>query len=793
MSSCLWYQKPAEKFSEALPFGNGSFGGMVYGGVPKEVITLNQDTLWSGTATDKEIVLPKEGLEKAREYIKNSDFVKADEWIKMHMLGTFTESYMPMGILEYKYENVKCYKNYRRTLDLDNAVISTEFVSATNRINTELFASYPAGMAVLSIRAQNKKSLSVRFSLNSLLHCKIEAMESGLRLKGCAPSHVEPNYVETENPVIYDMENPGILFELMVKIKETDGIVESDGTDLVICKATKIEVMVVAENGYSGFLRPLQRNRSRIKNKCLCKLEKGKLCTYEELKEQHKKDYGNIFNKLKFTLGGKNNDCLPTDLRLRNFQNGNEDLGIYPLYLQYARYLMICSSRAGSQPANLQGIWNEELRPAWSSNYTLNINTEMNYWLIGPGNLEECQQPFDQMMKELSECGKQTAWGRYHCRGWTAHHNTDLWRKTDPVGGLPTYAFWPMGGVWMTEQMYENNKFFCDQKHLREKVYPVMEGCVQFVLDWLVLQEDGFLHSLPSTTPENVFYDEQGRVCSVSDSTAMDICLIKELFSDYLELTTFLEVENAVVHSVRQALEKVPMPIVSEEGVLLEWNRPFKEVDAGHRHFSPVYGIFPGSLYFRKGNEKYIEASRKLIERRTENSSHHIGWSCAWLIHLYAWLKQPEFAYQYLQSLIANSTYPNFFDLHPPLGEGFSGEKEVFQIDGNFGGASGILALLLQSRNERVELLPALPNEWKEGHICGIGVQGGIEAELCWKKHTLVYAILYAKKSCKILLHYKYQLRYEKEGKLQEISYMDEQGQLFEMKAGKKYKFIPQL
>lgn len=402
---------------------------------------------------------------------------------------------------------------------------------------------------------------------------------------------------------------------------------------------------------------------------------------------------------------------------------------------------MIACSRKGAQPANLQGLWNESIRPVWSSNWTININTQMNYWPACPCNLTECHEPLLSMLEELSVGGRHTAQMQYHCRGWAANHNVDLWRQTGPVNGEPKYAYWPMGGVWLSVQIYDYFKYTRSLNCLKERIYPVMLGAVTFCMDWLQLGQDGKYYTAPSTSPENAFIDNAGRVCSVSCTSTLDLALIKELFINFLEACAILGIEEAFTKDVKQRLVLLPEFQVGSYGQLQEWSQDFIESDAGHRHFSPVFALYPGNSISRKKQPKLALACKKLIERRTAHHGGQIGWSCAWLINLWARLGDGNSALFYLKQLLKNSVYDNLFDLHPSLGE-TGGESEVFQIDGNFGSASGVAHLLLESGNGEIEVLPALPDAWEKGRVEGLLAEGNVTVSIEWENRKLKKADL---------------------------------------------------
>ena len=730
METKLWYKTQATSFTQALPIGNGSLGAMVYGKVPEEYISLNIDTLWSGTGRKQDKYLDRSILEEAKKLSLSGKYYEADKLVEKNLLGEYNESYMPLGILKYRYINIDKPWEYKRELDLEKAIVKTNFLSGDVEYTSEIFASYPARAIVLSIRASKKSALNIEFALESKLKVDIIADKSFSIVKGFAPSHVEPNYVDSNNPIIYDENNSGMPFCTYMEIESEDGIITANSNKIYVKAASEIRIILTADTGYLKRKYSIDYDINRCIQACKKRMEGIRDKSYTYILQEHLNDYQKLFYKSIFKLESETIKG-DTSERIKLFREGSEDLGLYCLYYHYGRYLLISSSRKGSEASNLQGIWSEELRPAWSSNFTININTQMNYWPAGVCNLIECYEPLLSLLKDLSVAGKETAKKNFYCEGWVANHNVDIWRSTKAVAGMAKYAFWPMGGVWLSTSLFEYYKYTRDKDLLNKEIYPILKGSAEFCLSWLKKLDDGYYHTPLSTSPENTFYDKDGRECAISYSSTMDIALIKELFKDILYSSRILKIEDDFIAKLKRVYAKLPPYKIGKDGKLQEWIEDFSEVNKGHRHFSPLFAFFPGTTISDKENEKFIAAVEKFIEIRLENGGGHTGWSLAWIINLYAKLGNVEKALKYLRELIANSSYDNLLDLHPPLGEN-EFEKVVFQIDGNFGGISGIANMLLKCINGKGEISKNLTKIWKKGSISGLLDFEGKEVNLEW-------------------------------------------------------------
>lgn len=791
MGTKLWYRQPAKSFSESLPIGNGNLGAMVYGGYEEERLSLNSDTLWSGyPKKDRNLVrVPEDTLNRARELIFRGEYYQAEQLMKEKMLGTWNESYVAMGNLRIRHINPSPCVGYRRELNLAGGIAVTDIETEAGGIHREVFASADDHAIIMNIISEGNP-LSLEITLESSLKNKLSQGENGaLLLFGIAPSHVEPNYVPAADPIRYDEENKGIRFCIQADISETDGKIIRRTKSIGIREATRLTLILTGENGFRGYKNDLETSYEVLENICnhRYKLLKNKL--YQQLKDNHLFEHNRLFGRVQIDLyEDPALEGLPADERLMRLKRGEKDKGLIELLFQYGRYLLICSSRDNgnfTQPPNLQGIWCEDVRSVWSSNWTTNINLEMNYWLSGVCNLSECDLPLIRMLEELTEAGEATARESLHCGGFAVNHNVDLWRQTAQVGGEVKYAFWPMAGVWLCSHLYQHYLYTRDLLFLKERALPVMKASAAFCLDWLILGEDGFLHTCPSTSPENTFYDKDGQECSVSYSSTMDIALIKELFLNLIEICNILDTEKGLVKQMKEALGKMPEYRAGSQGQLQEWIRDFEECDSGHRHFAHLAGFHPFAQINRRDTPELVAAVEKTIERRIENRKIHIGWNCAWLVSFYARLGYADRAENCLDQLLCYSVYDNLFDLHPPLGEN-DGEKEIFQIDGNFGAAAGIAEMLIQSHLGTISFLPALPLSWDKGKVTGLRVRGGAEVDMEWERGKLTRAVVRPITGQELCLEYTEYFQIYRNGSPVEGTYEELQNKKFTKFKGTK-------
>ena len=614
MNTTLWYEAPASSFCDALPVGNGSLGAVVYGGVPEECMSLNLDTLWSGTGRRMEQKIAKHVLEDVKEQCAQEHYFEAQNLIERKMLGQYNESYMPLGSFRYHYCGIENVENYRRELDLEEAVVRTEFTCAGRQYQSEVFVSNPDHAMVVHLVSETK--MKIDFWLESKLQTiSTIQRENSQMISGNAPSHVDPNYVESENPIVYMHQELGMPFCCQMHVDTVDGDVSCVDGKIQVRDAREIRILITAADGYRKGSYDMDPSIEHCFASCEQYMNRVKSRTYQQIRSTHRKDYQALFERSRFQLETEGREEIPLNQRLKRIKRGETDLGLYCLYYHFNRYLLISSSRPGSQPANLQGIWSESTRPVWSSNWTININTEMNYWPAGICNLSECFEPLLCMLEEMSEAGKETAKNYFHCRGWVANHNVDIWRQTEPVAGLAKYAYWPMGGVWLSAQIFDYYKYTGNRNLLKNRIYPVMSGAARFCLDWLEEGEDGKYRTPLSTSPENTFLDEAGRECAVSAGSTMDLALIKELFQNLSLAAEVLEIQDDIVEEVRKVWIKLPEYQIGQYGQIQEWEKDFPEQDPGHRHFSGVVGFHPGTTINPYDTPELLEGVRRFIER----------------------------------------------------------------------------------------------------------------------------------------------------------------------------------
>lgn len=701
----LWYQQPAQSWNEALPIGNGRLGGMVFGDALKETIQLNEDSVWSGKKMDRINPDALSNLPVIRRLLRDGKPVEAQRLALYALSGTpnSQRAYQSAGECMLGFYGIDEIENYSRELDLENGVAGVCFSSRGVTYHREILASYPDNCMAIHLWSEGK----VPFSFDCLL--------------GRNRNFSDEVSTQDNNSVhfIVNAAEGGISFCVAARVKAEGGSVHTIGEHIIAENVSEAMIVLDVETSFrhSDYVGAAMKSCAEISEK-----------SWEKIIKAHREDYRKLFSRLDlhFECSDRSKESLPTDIRLKEVQDGGDDMGLMEMYFQFGRYLLISCSREGSLPANLQGIWNDSLTPPWDSKYTININTEMNYWIAESGNLPECHLPLFEHLERVKENGKETARRMYGCRGSVAHHNTDLYADTAPQDHYVPSTFWVMGEAWLATHIWEHYLYTNDLEFL-SVYFDVLEQSVLFFYDFLTENKDGLLVVSPSLSPENTYRMADGTEGVLCESPTMDVEILNELFRAYIGACRVLGMEAERIQRAEEVMSRFPALKIGKYGQLMEWMEDYDEPEPGHRHISHLYGVYPGSSISKEKTPELMDAALVSLERRLANGGGHTGWSRAWIIGLWTAFRDGVRSYENLKAILTMGTFSNLMDNHP-WQSGY-----VFQIDGNLGASAAILEMLVKCRDNRIILLPAVTKETGSGSLSGMRIRGGAELSMEWK------------------------------------------------------------
>ncbi|WP_163399581.1 glycoside hydrolase family 95 protein [Flavobacterium fluviatile] len=718
----LWYDKPATIWNEALPLGNGRLGAMIFGDPAVERLQLNEETIWSGSPNSNAHSKSLEALPVVRKLIFEGKFKEAQDLATKDIMSQTNDgmAYQTFGSVYISFPGHQKYTTYYRDLDIENATAKVKYTVNGVEFTREILTSFSDQVIAVKLSASKPGQITCNVFMNSPIDKTVPSTEGNQIIL----SGVGTNFEGIKGKV---------KFQGRLEAKNKGGEVSANNGILSINKADEVTLYISIATNFKNYQDITEDEVAKSKSY----LEKALPKSFDEIKKAHVAYYQKFFNRVALDLGSNENAKKPTNERIRDFKT-QFDPQLASLYFQFGRYLLISSSQPGGQPANLQGIWNDMVTPPWDSKYTTNINAEMNYWPAEVTNLTEMHEPFIQMAKELSVTGAETAKMMYNAKGWVLHHNTDIWRVTAPVDQAAS-GMWPTGGAWVCQDLWERYLYTGDKKYLAE-IYPIMKGAADFFLDFMITDPNsGYLVVVPSSSPENTHAGEDGK-STIASGTTMDNQLVFDLFSNVIRASKLVAPDENYTKKLSEALAKMPPMKVGKHNQLQEWQDDWDDPKDNHRHVSHLYGLFPSNQISPIKTPELFEAAKQSLIYRTDEST---GWSMGWKVNLWARLLDGNHAYKLIQDQLhlvtadqrkGGGTYPNMLDAHQP-----------FQIDGNFGCTAGIAEMLMQSQEDAIHLLPALPTVWKDGRIKGLVTRGGFVIDMTWKNNKVSTLKVYSK------------------------------------------------